>query len=61
MQIEKNTEHKTAPCKKCGVEIKKGIRDCPHCGVLNPTLELKEIFIIMGIMLVISYVLIGVM
>ena len=25
-------------CKRCKSKVKKGIRICPHCGVLNPTL-----------------------
>ena len=60
MQIKKDTNVKTAPCKKCGIEVKKGIRDCPHCGVLNPTLNIKEIVLMIGAILVISYVLIKV-
>ncbi len=31
-------------CRNCYYEVKKGIRRCPYCGILNPTLELKEIF-----------------
>ena len=36
---------KTAKCKRCNSTIKKGIRLCPHCGVLNPTLTASTVII----------------
>jgi len=32
-------------CRNCYYEVRKGIGKCPYCGKLNPTIELKEIFI----------------
>ena len=31
-------------CRNCTYDVKKGIRKCPYCGIVNPTLELKEVF-----------------
>jgi RNA polymerase subunit RPABC4/transcription elongation factor Spt4 len=32
-------------CRNCLYDVNKNIRRCPYCGILNPTIELKEIFI----------------
>lgn len=46
-------------CRYCKSDVKKGIRRCPYCGVLNPTVETKDIFktifIIIFIMTIYSY------
>jgi wyosine [tRNA(Phe)-imidazoG37] synthetase (radical SAM superfamily) len=40
-------------CRNCYYEVHIGIRKCPHCGILNPTITQKEIWYIMaGILLV---------
>lgn len=31
-------------CRNCYYDVTKGIRRCPYCGILNPTIKLKEIF-----------------
>ena len=31
-------------CRNCYYDVKKGIRRCPYCGILNPTLVKKDIF-----------------
>ena len=32
-------------CRNCLYDVNNNIRRCPYCGILNPTIELKEIFI----------------
>jgi len=41
--MQNNKEQKK--CRNCLYEVDKNIRRCPYCGILNPTIELKEIFI----------------
>lgn len=41
-------------CKNCDNKVKKGIRLCPECGELNPTLKNKEIWKIIAVILVIG-------
>jgi len=36
---------KTANCKRCKSEVRRGIRICPYCGVLNPTLTASTVII----------------
>ncbi len=31
-------------CRNCKAEVKKGIRRCQYCGILNPTVKTKDIF-----------------
>jgi len=31
-------------CRNCKYKVKKGIRRCPACGILNPTVKTKDIF-----------------
>lgn len=40
-------------CRNCTSKVQKGIKRCPYCGILNPTLEIKEIIIgIFGVLVV---------
>jgi predicted amidophosphoribosyltransferase len=40
-------------CRNCYYHVKKGIRRCPYCGILNPTLEQREIwYMMLGVLLV---------
>jgi RNA polymerase subunit RPABC4/transcription elongation factor Spt4 len=32
-------------CRYCKREVDEGIKTCPYCGIVNPTLKLKEVFI----------------
>lgn len=41
-------------CKNCNNEVKKGIRLCPECGELNPTLKNEEIWKIIAVILAIG-------
>lgn len=38
-------------CKNCKQEIEAKRRQCPYCGILNPTVTLKDIAIAMAIVL----------
>jgi RNA polymerase subunit RPABC4/transcription elongation factor Spt4 len=42
---------KEAECRNCKRMIDNKIRKCPYCGILNPTVTLKDIFL--GIALVV--------
>lgn len=43
------------PCRNCKSEIQTKLRRCPYCGILNPTVTIKEILItIFGVILVMS-------
>lgn len=33
------------PCRNCKSEIQTKLRRCPYCGILNPTVTIKEILI----------------
>jgi len=58
-QIEEETKKKenTAPCRNCKREIETKLRRCYYCGILNPTVTLKEIFItIAGVLIVMGIV-----
>jgi len=52
-------EIKTAPCRNCKREIEIKRRRCYYCGILNPTVTLKEIFITMAavitVMAIVTY------
>jgi RNA polymerase subunit RPABC4/transcription elongation factor Spt4 len=37
-------EQKIKKCRNCTYELKKGIRRCPYCGILNPTLDTIDVF-----------------
>lgn len=51
----KEEEFETKACRNCKSEIRTKLRRCPYCGILNPTVTLKEIFItIFGVILVMS-------
>lgn len=51
--------YKIEPCRNCKSEVKPKIARCPYCGILNPTIKLKEIFIniflVIAVMAVITY------
>ncbi len=43
-------------CRNCKFEVKKGIGRCPACGILNPTVKVKDIIITMLSILVVMYI-----
>lgn len=45
---EQKKQIKTAPCRNCKREIEIKKRRCYYCGILNPTVTLKEIFVTMA-------------
>ena len=40
-----------ATCKNCKNEIEAKKRQCPYCGILNPTVSLKDVFVGMAIVI----------
>ncbi|MCF6207507.1 MAG: hypothetical protein L3J47_11580 [Sulfurovum sp.] len=30
------------PCRYCKLPVEKGDRRCPHCGTLNPSMDVKR-------------------
>ena len=42
-----------AKCKNCEREIEPKKRQCPYCGILNPTVTLKDIFLSLAFVLVV--------
>ncbi len=47
---------KLEECKNCKNKVKKGVRLCPECGELNPTLRNKEIWTIIFVILFLGFV-----
>ena len=43
-------------CRNCLYEVDKNIRRCPYCGILNPTVEIKEILITIFSITVIMFI-----
>ena len=58
-QDDKKGKKETAPCSNCNRYVKKGIRLCPYCGHLNPTLKVKDIIIASIALLIIFYIVIN--
>ena len=42
-----------ATCKNCKNEIEAKKRQCPYCGILNPSVTLKDIFLALAFVLVV--------
>ncbi len=42
-------------CKNCKREIKKNIRRCHYCGILNPTVTVKEVITTILVVVSIMY------
>jgi RNA polymerase subunit RPABC4/transcription elongation factor Spt4 len=50
---EKNNKKR---CRNCLYDVDKKIRRCPYCGILNPTVELKDIFLTTAIIIIVMFV-----
>jgi len=37
------------PCRNCKSEVQSKIRRCPYCGILNPTVKIKDILLTIGV------------
>ena len=55
MNNNTNTKQQITQCRNCKRDIRLNSRRCPYCGILNPTVKLKEIIITTVIMIVILY------
>jgi RNA polymerase subunit RPABC4/transcription elongation factor Spt4 len=49
------SEEKLVKCKNCTYELRKNIRRCPYCGILNPTVTTKEVIVTTIIVIVVMY------
>ena len=47
---------KLEPCRNCKSEVKSKIRRCEYCGILNPTVKTKDVFITIFVILFIMSV-----
>ena len=53
--MQKDNDKELVKCRNCYYEVPKGIRRCEYCGILNPTIKVKEIFTMMfGIIIIMS-------
>jgi len=42
-------------CRNCKREIENKIKQCPYCGILNPTVKIKDVWIgIFGVLAVMA-------
>ena len=39
------------PCRNCKSEVVSKIRRCQYCGILNPTIKTKDIFITISVII----------
>jgi len=56
IQMSKD-EKKLVKCKNCSYDIRKNSRRCPYCGILNPTVTIKEVFVTTIIMIAVLFIL----
>ncbi|WP_419770348.1 MAG: hypothetical protein ACNI3C_00720 [Candidatus Marinarcus sp.] len=40
-------------CRNCKREIEANVKKCPYCGILNPTIKIKDVWI--GIAVVLGF------
>ena len=43
------------PCRNCKSEIKPKIRRCQYCGILNPTVKVKDIMVTILIVIAVMF------
>ncbi|MEA2050576.1 MAG: hypothetical protein U9O56_07585 [Campylobacterota bacterium] len=43
-------------CRNCKAPVKKGTRRCEYCGILNPTVTIKEVLKTIFIVIVVMYI-----
>ena len=51
MEAENNVE-----CRNCKSDVSKGSRRCKYCGILNPTVTIKEVLQTIFIIIVVMYI-----
>lgn len=55
--MEEKEPKEIKPCRNCKSEIQTKLRRCPYCGILNPTVTIKEILVtIFWVIIVMSIV-----
>jgi hypothetical protein len=53
--ISKNLQNGLEPCRNCKSDVKPKQRKCPYCGILNPTVKVKDIVITMFFVIVVMF------
>ena len=48
---------KIVQCRNCKRDIELKIRRCPYCGILNPTVTVKEVITTTLIIIVVMFIL----
>lgn len=56
--FQKNKGFPIATCRNCKREVEAKKRQCPYCGILNPTVTLKDIFVTLTAVVVVMAVLV---
>ena len=44
------------PCRNCKSDVRLKSRRCPYCGILNPTVKVKDVITTTLVMIVIMFV-----
>ncbi len=47
---------KDVQCHYCKQIIKKGVKNCPHCHTVNPSVRMKEVFMWTIGMVIVLYI-----
>lgn len=42
-------------CRNCKNDVEKKTRRCPYCGILNPTVTIKDVLITTAFVIVVMY------
>jgi len=48
-------EKKLVECRNCKSEVERKTRRCPYCGILNPTVTIKEVLVTTFFIIVVMY------
>jgi len=57
MEKMSKKDNNLVECRNCKAKLKKSIRRCPYCGILNPTVTVKEVLTTTIIIVVILFIL----
>jgi Zn finger protein HypA/HybF involved in hydrogenase expression len=49
-------KEKLVKCKNCSYELRKNVRRCPYCGILNPTVTTKEVMVTTIVIIIVMYI-----
>ena len=54
-QENQESNENLEPCRNCKSDVASKIRRCPYCGILNPTVKVKDIIITMLLVTVVMF------